>query len=88
MGRETDGQISLTSGDLGQPAQGHLLKNKVSVRDSAIVTIKHVRIGNDMSQIEWRNQFDLWWPWKVRSGSSAEKTGFLCEIALVTEEHL
>ena len=60
MGRETDGQISLTSGDLEQSEQGHLLKNKVSVRDSAIVTIKHVPIGNNMSQIEWRNQFDLW----------------------------
>ena len=50
MGRETDGQISSTSGDLGQSDQGHLLKNRVSVRDSAIVTIK--RIGNDMSQIK------------------------------------
>ena len=58
MGRETDGQISLTSGDLAQSDQGHLLKNKVSVRDSAIVTMK--RIGNDMSQIKWHNQFDLW----------------------------
>ena len=42
MGRETDGQISLTSGDLEQSDQGHLLKNKVFVRDSVIVTIKHV----------------------------------------------
>ena len=42
MGRETDGQISLTFGDLDQSDQGHLLKNKVSVQDSAIVTIKHV----------------------------------------------
>ena len=50
MGRETDGQISLTFGDLDQSDQGHLLKNRVSVRDSAIVTIK--RIGNDMSQIK------------------------------------
>ena len=58
MGRETDGQISLTSGGLEQSDQGHLLKNWVSVRDSAIVTIK--RIGNDMSQIKWHNQFDLW----------------------------
>ena len=58
MGRETDGQISLTSGDLEQSDQGHLLKNRVSVRDSAIVTIK--RIGNNMSQIKWHNQFDLW----------------------------
>ena len=58
MGRETDGQISLTSGDLEQSDQGHLLKNRVSVRDSAIVTIK--RIGNDIAQIKWHNQFDLW----------------------------
>ena len=58
MGRETDGQISLTSGDLEQSDQGHLLKNRVSVRDSAIVTIKRIR--NDMSQIKWHNQFDLW----------------------------
>ena len=58
MGRETDNQISLTSGDLAQSDQGHLLKNRVSVGDSAIVTMK--RIGNDMSQIKWHNQFDLW----------------------------
>ena len=58
MGRETDGQISLTSGDLEQSDQGHLLKNRVSVRDSAIVTMK--RIGNDISQIKWHIQFDLW----------------------------
>ena len=58
MGRETDGQISLTSGDLEQSDQGHLLKNRVSVRDSAIVTMK--RIGNHISQIKWHNQFDLW----------------------------
>ena len=58
MGCETDGQISLTSGDLEQSDQGHLLKNRVSVQDSAKVTIK--RIGNDMSQIKWHNQFDLW----------------------------
>ena len=58
MGRETDGQISLTSGDLEQSDQGHLLKNRVSVRDSAIVTMKRIR--NDISQIKWHNQFDLW----------------------------
>ena len=51
--------ISFSDGDLlEQSDQGHLLKNRVSVRDSAIVTIK--RIGNDMSQIKWHNQFDLW----------------------------
>ena len=58
MGRETNGQISLTSGDLEQSDQGHLLKNRVSERDSAVVTIK--RIGNDMSQMKWHNQFDRW----------------------------
>ena len=43
MGRETHGRISLTSGDFEQSDQGRLLKNKVSVRASAIVTIKHVK---------------------------------------------
>ena len=34
--------VSLTFGDLERSDQGHLLKNKVSVRDSAIVTIEHL----------------------------------------------
>ena len=42
MGRESDGIISLTFGDLERPDQGHLLKNRVSVRDSDIVTIEPV----------------------------------------------
>ena len=37
-------------------------------------------IGSHKSRLEWHDQFDLWWPWKVRSRSSAGKTGFLCEI--------
>ena len=37
MGRESDGVISLTSGNLERSDQSHLLKNTVSVRDSAIV---------------------------------------------------
>ena len=41
--RESDGITSLTFGDLERPDQGHLLKNRFSVRDSAIVTIKHVK---------------------------------------------
>ena len=41
MGRESDGIISLTSGDLERSDQGHLLKNRISVRDSALVTIEH-----------------------------------------------
>jgi hypothetical protein len=43
--RKSIGIISLTFGDLGRPDQGHLLRNRFSVRDSAncaIVTIKHV----------------------------------------------
>ena len=40
--RKLNGIISLTFGDLERPDQGHLLKNRVSVRDSAIVTIEHV----------------------------------------------
>ena len=35
MGRESDGVISLTFGDLERSDQGHLLKNEVYVRDSA-----------------------------------------------------
>ena len=42
MVHETDGQISLTSGDFEQSYQSRLLKNRESVRDSAIVTMKHV----------------------------------------------
>ena len=57
--RKSDGIISLTFGDLVRADQGHLLKNMVSVRDSAIVTIEHVQ-GNDMSRIKWHIQFDLW----------------------------
>ena len=41
MGRESEGIISLTFGDLERSDQDHLLKNKVSVRDSAIVTKEH-----------------------------------------------
>ena len=40
--RESDGIISLTYGDLERPDQGHLMKNRVSVRYNALVTIKHV----------------------------------------------
>ena len=39
MGRESDGIISLNFGDLERSDQSHLLKSRVSVRDSAIVTI-------------------------------------------------
>ena len=42
MCRESNGIISLTSGDLDRSDQGHLLKITVSVRDSAIVTIEHL----------------------------------------------
>ena len=42
MGRKSDGVISLTSDDLERSDQGHLLKNRVPVRDSAIVTIEHL----------------------------------------------
>ena len=41
ISRESEGMISFTFVDLERPDQGHLLKNTVSVRDSAIVTIKH-----------------------------------------------
>ena len=40
--RESNGIISLTFGDLERPDQGNLLKNRVSVRYIAIVTMKHV----------------------------------------------
>ena len=42
IGRGSDGIISLTVGDLERSDQGHLLKNRVSVRDSAIVTGEHL----------------------------------------------
>ena len=42
MGRESDGVIILTFGDLERSDQGQLLKNTLSVRDSAIVTTEHV----------------------------------------------
>ena len=41
MGRESDGIISLTFANLERLDQGHMLKNRVSVRDSAIVTLEH-----------------------------------------------
>ena len=41
MGRESDGIISLTFGDLEMSDQGHLSKITVSVRDSTIVTSEH-----------------------------------------------
>ena len=40
-GRGSDGIISLTFGDVERSDQGQLLKNSVSVRESAIVTIEH-----------------------------------------------
>ena len=40
--RESNGIISLTFPDLERPDQGHLQKNRVFVRDSAIVTTEHV----------------------------------------------
>ena len=40
--RQSNGITSLTFGDLERPDQGHLLKNMVSVRDRAIVTMKHI----------------------------------------------
>ena len=41
MGRESDGVVISTFGDLERSDRSHLLKNRLSVRDSAIVTIKH-----------------------------------------------
>ena len=42
MGRGSDGIISLTFGDLERSDQGHSVKNRVSVQDSAIVTEEHL----------------------------------------------
>ena len=39
--RGSDGIISSTFGDLERPDQGHLLKNRGSVREIAMVTIEH-----------------------------------------------
>ena len=41
IGRGSDGVVNLTFGDLERSDQGHLLKNTISVRDSAIDTIEH-----------------------------------------------
>ena len=41
IGRGSDDVVSLTFGDLERSDQGHLLKNTVSVRDSAILTEEH-----------------------------------------------
>ena len=41
MSRESDGVISLTLCDLERSYLGQLLKNRVSVRDSAIITKEH-----------------------------------------------
>ena len=40
--RESNGIFSLTLGDLERPNQVHLLKNRVSERDSARDTIEHL----------------------------------------------
>ena len=42
IGPGLNGMISSTFGDLERPDQGHLLKNRVPVRDSAIVTEEHL----------------------------------------------
>ena len=42
MVRGSDGVISLTFGELERSDRGQLLKNTVSVRYSAIVTMEHV----------------------------------------------
>ena len=39
---ESDGIISLKFGEFERPDQGHLLKNRVFVRDNVIVTMKDV----------------------------------------------
>ena len=54
-----DGIISLTFSDLERSDQGHLLKSRFSVRDSAVVAIETL-IGSHRSRIGWLNQFDLW----------------------------
>ena len=41
IGRESDGVISLTLGDLERSDRSHLLKNTVSLKDSAIITEEH-----------------------------------------------
>ena len=41
MGRGSDGIIRLTFGDLEKSDQSHLLKNRVPVRNNAIVTEEH-----------------------------------------------
>ena len=41
IGRGLDDIINLIFGDLERSDQGHLLKNRVSVRDSAKFTIEH-----------------------------------------------
>ena len=41
--RQSDGIISWIFCDLERPDQGHLLENRFYVRDSAIVSIRHVQ---------------------------------------------
>ena len=41
MSRESGGVVSLTLCDPERSYLGQLLKNRVSVRDSAIVTVEH-----------------------------------------------
>ena len=42
MGRESDGAVSSTLSELEMSDQGHLLKNTVFVKDSAILTEEHL----------------------------------------------
>ena len=80
MGRESNGLISLTFGNLERSDQGHLLENRVFVRDSAIVTIKLVQefICRDSDGIT-----SLTFGYLERPDQGhLLKTGSLCDIAL------
>ena len=51
MGRESDGIISLIYVGFERPNKGHLLKNRVSVRDSSIATLNNISKSWVASQI-------------------------------------
>ena len=57
MGRKSDGEISLTFGELERSDQSHLLESEVHVRESGHCSYR--TCSTHRSWIGWGNQFDL-----------------------------
>ena len=86
MGRESNGVISLTFGYLERSDQGQLLKIRVSVRDSAIVTIDYLykAMGHESDFVISLIFGDLERP---DQGHLLKNTVYMRDSAIVTMEH-